>query len=246
MNESPVYIVIGATGGIGAAITKKLSQRGASLVLAARGIDRLRAMADETGGEPLAIDATKYDEVESVVRHATTSFGRLDGIVNCVGSILLKPAHLTSIEEYRHTVSLNLDTAFYTVKAASRAMFKRGGSIILCASAVARTGLANHEAIAAAKSGIVGLVQSAAATYAGRNIRVNCIAPGLVETPMSERLTATPETRKHSESMHALGRLGKPDDVAEAMDWLLDQNRSGWVTGQTIGVDGGLGTIRPR
>jgi 3-oxoacyl-[acyl-carrier protein] reductase len=125
-------------------------------------------------------------------------------------------------------------------------MFKRGGSIVLCASAVARTGLANHEAIAAAKAGIVGLVQSAAATYASRNIRVNCIAPGLVQTKMSERLTATDEARKQSERMHALGRLGNPEDVSEAMDWLLDERRSGWVTGQTIGIDGGLGTIRPR
>ncbi|MGB1376148.1 MAG: SDR family NAD(P)-dependent oxidoreductase, partial [Rhodothermales bacterium] len=98
----------------------------------------------------------------------------------------------------------------------------------------------------AAKAGIVGLMQSAAATYAQRGVRVNCVAPGLVETPMSERLTANEAARKASESMHALGRIGQPEDVAEAIDWLLDPSRSSWVTGQVIGVDGGLGTIRPR
>jgi NAD(P)-dependent dehydrogenase (short-subunit alcohol dehydrogenase family) len=153
---------------------------------------------------------------------------------------------LTSEEEYRQTLALNLDTAFFTVKSASRAMMKQGGSIVLCTSAVARTGLFNHEAIAAAKAGIVGLMQSAAATYAHRGVRVNCVAPGLVETQMSERLTSSEAARKASESMHALGRLGQPEDVAEAIDWLVDASRSNWVTGQVIGIDGGLGTIRPR
>ena len=246
MDESPVYVVLGASGGIGTSISKKLAARGASLVLAARGKDDLDRIASETGGTAYIMDARRYEEVEATVQFATDTYGRLDGIVNCVGSILLKPAHLTSVDEFRETMALNLDTAFFAVKAAVRPMFKRGGSIVLCASAVARTGLANHEAIAAAKAGIVGLVQSAAATYASRNIRVNCIAPGLVQTKMSERLTATDEARKQSERMHALGRLGNPEDVSEAMDWLLDERRSGWVTGQTIGIDGGLGTIRPR
>jgi NAD(P)-dependent dehydrogenase (short-subunit alcohol dehydrogenase family) len=172
--------------------------------------------------------------------------GALTGVVNCVGSILLKPAHLTSEDEYRQTLALNLDSSFFVVKSAARAMMKSGGSIVLSTSAVARTGLFNHEAIAAAKAGIVGLMQSAAATYAQRGVRVNCVAPGLVETPMSERLTANEAARKASEAMHALGRIGQPEDVAEAIDWLLDPSRSSWVTGQVIGVDGGLGTIRPR
>lgn len=123
---------------------------------------------------------------------------------------------------------------------------KTGGSIVLCSSAVARTGLFNHEAIAAAKAGIEGLARAAAATYAQRGIRVNCVAPGLVETPLSARLTANEAARSASEAMHALGKLGTPADVAEALDWLVDGTRSSWVTGQVIGVDGGLGSVRPR
>jgi len=244
--ENETILILGATGGIGSALARKAADRGARLVLAARDQDKLNTLASETGGATFVLDATRADEVHAAVQYAAGDVGGLSGIVNCVGSILLKPAHLTSEEEYRHTLALNLDSAFFTVKSGARALMKQGGSIVLCASAVARTGLFNHEAIAAAKAGIVGLMQSSAATYAPRGVRVNCVAPGLVETQMSERLTSSDAARTASESMHALGRLGQPDDVAEAIDWLLDPSRSNWVTGQVIGVDGGLGTIRPR
>ena len=163
-----------------------------------------------------------------------------------MGSILLKPAHLTSVDEFDQTLKLNLYSAFYVVKYATRSMFKTGGSIVLCSSAVAKTGLVNHEAIASAKAGVLGLVQSAAASYAQRQIRVNCVAPGLVDTPLTARITGNEASKKHSEGMHALGRLGTPNDVADAIDWLLDRSRSSWVTGQNIGIDGGLSTLRPR
>lgn len=245
-NELPVYIILGATGGIGSALSRRLANRDASLVLGARSEDDLSALADETGGDAHPLDATDYEQVQAIVDHATDTYDHLDGVVNCVGSILLKPAHLTSIEEYRETVALNLDTSFFLVKAAARAMMKDGGSIVLSSSAVARTGLNNHEAIAAAKAGVVGLARAAAATYANRGIRVNAVAPGLVQTPMSEHITSSEAGRKQSEAMHPLGRLGEPEDVAVAIDWLLDRDRSSWVTGQVIGVDGGLGTVRSR
>ncbi|MBN8558433.1 MAG: SDR family oxidoreductase, partial [Burkholderiales bacterium] len=119
------------------------------------------------------------------------------------------------------------------------------GSIVLCATAAARTGLANHEAIAAAKGGVMGLALSAAATYAGRNIRVNCVAPGLIDTPLAARITSNEAALKASASLHALGRIGRPEDVASGITWLLDPENS-WVTGQVIGIDGGLGTVRAR
>ncbi len=245
-SETPVYIVLGATGGIGSSLCRRLSEDGAKVVVGARTEETVGELAAEIGGVGLSVDATELNDVQLIIDHALSRFNRLDGIANCVGSILLKPAHLTSVDDYKETVAKNLDTAFYTVKAASRALYQSGGSIVLCASAVARTGLANHEAIAAAKAGIVGLTKSAAATYGSRNIRINCVAPGLVRTPLTAKLTSTEAAVKQSESMHALGRLGQPEDVAEAIHWLLDSSRSGWVTGQVIGVDGGLGTVRPR
>lgn len=245
-DSAPVYLVLGATGGIGRSLVHRLSVRGARLVLGARREEPLRALAADVGAEAFPLDATEYENVEGAVRHAADAYGRLDGAVNLVGSLLLKPAHLTSLDEYETTLRLNLHTAFFTVKAAARAMMKDGGSIVLASSAVAQAGIANHEAIAAAKAGVAGLARSAAATYAGRGVRVNAVAPGLTETPMTERITSNEAGRAQSEAMHALGRLGRPDDVASAVDWLLDAERSGWVTGQVLGVDGGLGSVRAR
>ena len=116
---------------------------------------------------------------------------------------------------------------------------------MLCATAAARTGFANHEAIAAAKGGVIGLTLSAAATYAPRNIRVNGVAPGRVDTPLSVRITSYEAAMKASAAMHALGRIGRADDVASGIAWLLDPENS-WVTGQILGIDGGLGTVRSR
>ena len=178
------------------------------------------------------------------MERAISLYGRLDGAVNCVGSLLLKPAHLTTDSEWRDTLGKSLDSAFYLLRATAKPMMKDGGSLVFVSSAAARLGLANHEAIAAAKAGIGGLTLAAAATYSNRGIRVNCVAPGLVETPLTDRITSNEKARATSTSMHALGRLGKPDDVARAIVWLLDPEQS-WVTGQTIGVDGGLAAVRP-
>jgi NAD(P)-dependent dehydrogenase (short-subunit alcohol dehydrogenase family) len=182
--------------------------------------------------------------VEAAAAKSVEAHGRLDGLANCVGSILLKPAHLTSEEEWDAVVSTNLRSAYAAVRAAARAM-TAGGSVVLVSSAAARLGLANHEAIAAAKAGVIGLALSAAATYAPKGIRVNAVAPGLVRTPMTARITGNDAALKASTAMHALGRVGEPEDVASAIAWLLDPAQS-WVTGQVIGVDGGLATIRSR
>jgi NAD(P)-dependent dehydrogenase (short-subunit alcohol dehydrogenase family) len=142
-------------------------------------------------------------------------------------------------------VATNLTSAFATVRSAARVMMSGGGSIVLVSSAAARGGLANHEAIAAANAGVIGLTLSAAATYAGHGIRVNSVAPGLVRTPLTARLIATETSLKMSAAMHPLGRIGEPGEVAAAIAWLLDPQQS-WVTGQVLGIDGGLATVRTR
>ncbi|MGQ9589354.1 MAG: SDR family NAD(P)-dependent oxidoreductase [Planctomycetota bacterium] len=243
--RSAVFVVLGATGGIGSALARRLASRGALLVLGARNEERLRTLAGETSAESCPLDATRFEEVERCVGLALDRHGRLDGIANCVGSLILKPAHMTSEAEWAATVASNLTSAFATVRAAARPLMAGGGSIVLVATAAARIGLANHEAIAAAKAGVIGLVLSAAATYASKGVRVNCVAPGLVRTPLTERITASEASLKASIAMHPLGRIGEPDDVAAAIEWLLDPTQK-WVTGQVIGVDGGLGSVRSR
>ena len=247
---APVYLILGATGGIGSALTRALAADGARLVLGARSEDALQRLAGEAGATAHPLDATDYAQVQAAVDATVAAHGRIDGAANLVGSILLKPAHLTSVEEFDATIGLNLNTAFYLVKAAARAMQTNkepaGGAIVLMSSVAARLGLANHEAIAAAKGGVSGLALAAAASYAPRSIRVNAVAPGLVRTPLTERLTSSDAAEQASAKMHALGRIGEPADLVDALRFLLDREQSGWVTGQTISVDGGFATVRPR
>ena len=239
------YLVFGATGGIGASLSRRLAHRGARLVLTGRNAEKLQALGAELQSPVFTLDATHFEDVDACVEKAVQLHGRLDGVANCVGSLLLKPAHSTTEAEWLSTVATNLTTAFAVVRAAAKAMLSAGGSIVLVSSAAARTGLANHEAIAAAKAGVIGLTLSAAATYGPRGIRVNCVAPGLVRTPMTVRLTANDSLLKASTAMHSLGRIGEPDDVTAAIEWLLNSDQS-WVTGQVLGIDGGLGSVRTR
>ncbi len=240
----PIHVVFGATGGIGSELSRTLARRGSTLILTGRNRDRLAALAREIGGEPHVVDVLDPEQTEAFFAEVVGRLGRIDGVAHCVGSVLLKPAHRTTLQEWSDTLAVNLTSAFSVVRAGAKLM-SSGGSIVLVSSAAARTGLPAHEAIAAAKAGIIGLTLSAAASYAGRGLRINCVAPGLVRTPLTKGITDQEISLKASLAMHALGRLGEPADVAAMIAWLLgDESR--WVTGQVFGVDGGLATVRPR
>lgn len=226
------FLVIAASSGIGQATVSLLKDTGNSVFTTARNTSRITPDA--------LLDATDFDAVDAIFKQA----GPIDGVVNCSGSLWLKSAHTTSKEQYQSVIDASLTTAFATVRSAGKYM-KKGGSVVLLSSAAAMEGLANHEAIAAAKAGITGLTISAAATYAGQNLRVNAVAPGLVETPLTSALTTNENSRKFSEAMHALGRLGQPGDIARAIVFLLEPANS-WITGQVLAVDGGLSKVRPR
>jgi len=238
-------LVIGGSGGIGAAVARQIVAGAGLVFLAAGTTEKLSATAAELGANWTAVEATDAASVDACADAATEALGGLTGITNCVGSILLKPAHLTQPEEWQATLAANLTTAFNTVRTAGRLLKASGGSVVLLSSAAARIGLANHEAVAAAKAGVIGLTLSAAATYARAKIRFNAVAPGLVRTPLSAGLLANELAEKASVAMHPLGRLGEPEDVARAICWLLDPQNS-WVTGQVLGVDGGLADLKAR
>lgn len=235
--------IIGATSGIGQAMARFLSGEQVPLFIGARSDETLQACAEELGAGHQSVDASSEESLKSFLEAADQYLESLDGVVCCAGSIFLKPAHLTSLKDFRKTIDQNLTAAFLTVKHAVNVM-KKDGSIVLFSTAAATAGIPNHEAIAAAKAGITGLTRSAAATYASRNIRVNCIAPGLTDSSMSSQLLGNEASRKASEAMHALGRIGNPEDFTEAIRWLLGKGSS-WVSGETIHIDGGLSTLRP-
>lgn len=242
LSAAGAYVILGAAGGIGSAIARTLAADGAHLLLAGRALERLEPLAAELGATAHVVDAADFAAVEGLVKDAAATHGRVAGLVNAVGSILLKPAHLTSEADLAETLRLNVQTAFAAVRAAGRVMTD-GGSVLLFASSASEVGLPNHEAIAAAKGAVGGLVRSAAATYAGRGLRVNAIAPGLVDTPLAARITGNPKSMEVSVAMHPAGRIGVPGDIAPAARWLLDPS-STWVTGQVITLDGGMSKVR--
>lgn len=243
MTRAKHFVVIGANGGIGSALCRRLTTQGHQVTLAGRNEAPLAVLGDELDRPVELVDATSIDQVEVCLQRAAEASGTLDGVVNCAGSVLLKPAHLTSSDEWHATIATNLTSAFATVRGAFPLLRKEGGSIVLLSTAAARTGIPNHEAIAAAKAGVIGLMQSAAATYAAKNIRINAVAPGLVQTQLTERIWGNEKAAAVSRGMHALGRLGEPADVASMIAWLL-QDENSWITGQVFGVDGGLATLR--
>jgi len=244
-DEQQTFIILGGTGSVGREVVRRLADTGANVVVGARDLSKAGHLSQECQCDVELVSADDPETIDSCVKSTLARYGTLSGVANCIGSVLLKPAHLTSDAEWHQTITTNLTSSFSLVRAAAKAMRKAGGSIVLVSSAAARIGLSNHEAIAAAKAGIVGLTLSAAATYATRAIRVNAVAPGLVKSEMTRKLWDTDEAAAMSAQMHAMGRLGNPEDIANAIVWLLDQ-RNSWITGQTIGVDGGLGSVLTR
>jgi NAD(P)-dependent dehydrogenase (short-subunit alcohol dehydrogenase family) len=235
------YLIIAGTSGIGNALISLLQDAGAKLYVTSTTNEKLSSLAADYTN---LCDATRFDEVMNIVEEANNVMGGLHGIAALPGSLMLKPAHQTSEAEFSETLQKNLYTAFAVTRAAGKVM-KDGGSVVTMSSAVALEGLANHEAIAAAKGGVAALARSAAATYASQNIRFNCVAPGLTDTPMTKQLTSNETSLKVSAAMHALGKIGKPEQVASLIAWLLDPTNDA-VTGQVVGVDNGLSSVRPK
>jgi len=240
-----LIVILGATGTIGSVVARRLVRHNQQVLLVGRNEEKLRSLSEELGQPFVAVDLTNSQSLEEAVGGMVDDHGGVHGFVNCIGSILLKPAHITTDDEFRQVVETNLFTAFTTVRVGAKLLRERGGVIVLLASAAAEIGIQNHEAIAAAKAGVIGLARSAAATYAPKNIRVNVVSPGLIRTEMTRRIWENTANANASAQLHALGRLGEPEQVASMICWLLDSEND-WITGQVIGIDGGLGHVLPR
>lgn len=237
-------LVIGATGGIGRAVAEHLRGQGHRPLLAARSEEPLRALASALDCPFHTADTRDPARTEALLAWAGDEAlhqGPLDGVVHAVGSILLKPVHRTSDQDWSDTLAQNLTTAFHVTRAATPLLASRGGALVLFSTAAAHLGLPNHEAIAAAKAGVEGLARSAAATWASRGVRVNVVAPGLVDTPLSSHLTRPGPSLDASLRMHPLGRIGQPADLVPAV---LAALFSPWMTGQVLVVDGGLSGLK--
>lgn len=238
----PNYLILGSTGVIGRVLCERLARRGASLLLCGRDLDKLNELSAGTGGKPCPGDARDPAAVERAVAQAVERYGRLDGAVNLIGSILLEPAHSTHSEGASERVAANLVSAFHLVRSAAKALRGEGGSIVLVSPTTATSGRVNHEAIAAAEAGVEWLTQNTTASYATQNVRVNRVAPGLVRTPLTNRFTDAPTSLAVWRALHPLGCSSDPEDVAAAIGWLLDPANSR-VSGQVVTVDGDLALL---
>ncbi|NNF18189.1 MAG: SDR family oxidoreductase [Flavobacteriaceae bacterium] len=166
--------------------------------------------------------------------------GSLDGFIYCPGSITLKPFKMLKLDDFRSEMELNF---FSLVKILQAVMPKmtEGGSVVLFSTVAVGTGMPFHASVAAAKGAIEGFARAMAAEYAPK-VRINVIAPSLVDTPLSSRLLNNEKKQESMAERHPLKRFGKPEDIAAMATFLLSDGSS-WMTGQTLGVDGGLGVL---
>ncbi len=242
--EDKVALITGASRGIGQAIALAFAKQGAKLVLSASSIDNLAQTATmiQGAGCPAPVltqaNVSVADEVAQVVKKALDTFGKADILVNNAGITRDNLLAIMPEKDWDEVLSINLKSAFLFTKACSRPMIKqRSGSIINMTSVIGLTGNAGQANYAASKAGLIGLTKSAAKELAKRNIRVNAVAPGFIKTRMTENLTA--EQQSKIQEQVALGRLGVPEDIANAALFLASDGSS-YITGQVLVVDGGL------
>jgi NAD(P)-dependent dehydrogenase (short-subunit alcohol dehydrogenase family) len=242
-----VVLVTGGGSGIGRATALKLAEEGATVMIAdyaQEGGERTVKMIKDAGGTASFIhaDVSIARQVEAIVSKTVETYGRLDGAFNNAG--IEGRVGVTTVEcneeNFDRTIAINLKGVWLCMKYEIPQMLKQGsGSIVNTASGLGLVGLAGAAAYSASKHGVVGLTRTAALEYATKNIRVNCVCPGIIRTPMSERII---DSGGISEQVfiasEPVGRMGKPEEIAEGVVWLLSDAAS-FVTGHPMAIDGG-------
>jgi NAD(P)-dependent dehydrogenase (short-subunit alcohol dehydrogenase family) len=230
----PVALITGGAKGIGRAIARHLVASGwqiSIIDLPDSGLQRTFARERHL----FAIDGDVRDEetASDAVAATIRRFGRLDGLVSNAGIMIRKPLQRLTLSEWHRVLDTNLTAAFLLARAAEKPLRKGGGAIVTIASTRALMSEANTESYSASKGGLLALTHALAISLAPE-IRVNCVSPGWIETKDYAGL------RKKDHQQHPAGRVGKPEDVAELVGWLLDGKRSGFVTGANFVIDGGM------
>ena len=246
MTKAKKHLIGGITGGIGSKLAVKLSAEGDSVAGYARKAAAGDPFHSQEGFMLKTCDATDPKTLETVINGFQEELGSIDSYTHAIGSIYLKPAHLTPVEDWLQTIQTNLSSAFYALRTVAKIMSKQGhGTCLFFSTAAAQIGIANHEAIAAAKGGIEAMVRAAAASYASRGLRINAIAPSLTDTPLSQAIVGSEQALEISKRMHPAGAIGEASDVASLAAW-LHSDQAKFVTGQTFVIDGGISKIVPK
>ena len=241
--ENKTAFITGAASGIGRATAAAFAAEGARVVVTDRDEAALRETADHAkrfAGEVLAItfDVSKPEQVEASVAQAVKAFGRIDCAFNNAGvENKAAPLHEIELEEWDRILNINLRGTFICMKQEIAQMVRQGGGVVVNTSSGAGIrGVARGASYAASEHGMIGMTKSAALDYAKQNIRVNCVLPGNIATPMMDRFTGG-DIQKAID-LEPVGRLGKPEEIAEAVLWICS-DLGGFVTGSAIVVDGG-------
>lgn len=228
-------LIVGGSSGIGLSLVNLLSDQGANVFNASRS-----ASSDWTGN----VEHLEIDVLENLDALSAFLPSKLDGLVYSVGSITLKPFSRVSQDDFIKDYKLNvIGAAMVIQKALKNLKEAESASIVLISSVAAQTGMGFHSSIASAKAGVEGLTKSLAAELASQNIRVNAVAPSLTDTQMAGNLLNSPEKREASAKRHPIGKFGTPANISAAISFLLS-DKSSWITGQILGIDGGMSSLR--
>jgi 3-oxoacyl-[acyl-carrier protein] reductase len=241
--KDKVAVVTGASQGIGRDTALALAQAGAKVVVAARNEEKLAALVSEivaAGGESLAVkmDVADAEQVKAGFKQVIETFGRLDILVNNAAVTRDGLALRMKKEDWEAVLQTNLTGAHFCIQQALPTMMKaRAGRIINISSVVAQSGNAGQANYVAAKAGLIGLTKAIAIEIASRGITVNAVAPGFIETPMTEVLAD--KVKEELKTRIPLGRMGSPRDVASAIVFLAS-DEAGYITGHVLNVNGGM------
>ena len=238
--EKKNIIVTGASGGIGNAIIKKLSEEGANILASGTKIEKLEELKKNFEGlKILKFDISQSDKIEEFVENATSELGgSLDAIVNNAGITQDNLAIRMSLDEWQKVININLTSTFLMSKFAIKKMLKnKSGKIVNITSVVGHTGNLGQANYTASKAGIVAMSKSLAIEYAKKNININCISPGFIQTAMTDKIDD--KFKEVIISKIPSARLGEPDDIANAV-LFLSSDQSNYINGETLHVNGGM------
>ena len=233
--DQQTFVVVGGSSGVGLAITRRLVAKDFSVIVISRSAE---GWVDLPGAAHVSLDITQ-DAIDG-----KTLPEKIQGLAYCPGSIRLRPFHRLREEDFLADMRINFLGAVQAIQACLSGLKKADSpaSIVLFSTVAVGTGMPFHASIASAKGAVEGLTRSLAAEFAPK-IRVNAIAPSLTDTQLAQMLLSDDGKRSAAAERHPLKRFGKPDDIAAAATYLLDDSSS-WITGQVMAVDGGMGSLR--
>ena len=250
--KDKVALVTGGASGIGRATVLRFAEEGAKVMVA----DRNRLASDETlrmargispDVEAVPVDVSKWNQVQEMVDATVGRFGRLDVLVNAAGVLVLSPP-LAEVDErdWDLVMTTNLKGLFLCCKAAIPAMIKSGGGSIVNISSMAGVQAYTRSLpYSVSKAGVIHLTLTAASQYTSKGIRINCIAPGTVDTPQARGSSQSSQALQDIAANHPMGRIGRPEDIADTILYLAS-DESSYISGSTIIADGGSRTVPPR